>query len=477
MEALTECLRGSSVARTDGTDFPGYDHSVEPTEAIRCQNPVMRSTARPEDPVPPPTATRSRPAGILRQRDFRLFWLGQSTSRFGSAITTVALPLVAVWPLDASTLQIALLQAATWLPWLIIGLPAGVWVDRLPRRRLMVVCNLVSLVLLASVPMAAWLHALTIGHLLAVALLCGMTSVFFETAYQVYLPSLVSAEHLADGNAKLYGSEAAAQVAGPGAGGLIAQMLGATFGLVADSASFLVSLTCLLTIRHRESLRTVATVRRTLPREVAEGLRFLVRDPYLRTMAVFGAAANLALLGYQSILVVFLVRDVTAGPRTVGLVIALMSVGGILGALVATTVARRFGTAHGMLICHLATSPFALLIPLSRPGPRLALTVLGGIGVGTGVVAGNVIKDSFRQTYPPRHLLGRVITAMQLINYGTIPPGAVLSGLLGTALGLRPAIWIMTVAFVLSTGVLFTGPIRRHRDLPETAQQTETMPR
>lgn len=401
------------------------------------------------------------------RRDFRLFWVGQTTSRFGSAITAVALPLVAVGPLDASALQIALLQAAAWLPWLVIGLPVGVWVDRLPRRPLMILCNVVGFLLLTGAPVAAWLGVLTIGHLLAVALLSGVTAVFFQTAYQVYLPSLLTTDRLADGNAKLHGSEAAAQVAGPGAAGLIAQLFGAVAGLLADAASFLISAVCLLAMRHREPRRPVPT-RRSAPREMIEGLRFLAHDPYLRTLAAFGAGANLALTGYQSILIVFLVRENGLGAGTVGVVVGVMSAGGLLGALVAAPVARRFGTARGLLICQLGTAPFALLIP----GPSLALIALGGFVVGAGVVAGNIIKDSFRQAYTPRHLLGRVITGMQFVNYGAIPLGAVLSGLLSTVVGLRPTLWIMASVFVLSTGILLTGPIRRRRDLPGTAAQT-----
>ncbi len=417
----------------------------------------------------PPTLAATRRGTLLRHRDFRLFWLGQTASRFGSAITAVALPLVALGALNASTLQIALLHAAVWLPWLLIGLPVGVWVDRLRRRPVMITCNVAALLLFISVPVAAWLNALTIEHLLTVALLTGAAAVFFETAYQVYLPSLLSTDQLAEGNAKLHGSEAVAQVTGPGAGGLIAQLFGAVFGLLADAATFLVSTVCLLIMRHREPRRSARTPHQPLLKEITGGLRFLAHDAYLRTMAAFGAAANLALIGYQSILIVFLVRENGVEVGTVGVIIAVMSCGGVLGALVATTVARRFGTARGMLLCQLGAAPFALLIPLAGPGPRLTLVVLGGMAVGTGIVAGNIIKDTFRQTYTPRHLLGRVVTGMHLINYGTIPLGALLGGLLGTVLGLRPTMWIMTAALVLSTGILLTGPIRHHRDLPDTA--------
>ncbi|MEU4427951.1 MFS transporter [Actinoplanes sp. NPDC024001] len=412
-------------------------------------------------------AAGPRPGGgLLRHRDFRLFWAGQTASRLGSSITSVALPLVAVGTLNASTLQVALLQAAVWAPWLLIGLPAGVWVDRLPRRPVMLICDALGLLLFLSVPVAAWFGVLGIGQLLTVAFLAGVVSVFFETAYQVYLPSLLPTDRLAEGNAKLHGSDAAAHVAGPGAAGLLAQAFGAVYGLFADAVSFLISGICLLTMRRREPPRTSPPERRPLRAEISTGLRFLIRDPYLRVLAAYGAMSNLALHGYQAILIVFLIREVGVRPGTVGVLFAAMGTGGVLGALIATRVARRFGTAHGMLVCQLGAAPFALLIPLTGTGPRLALLVLAGVVIGTGIVAGNVIKGSFRQAYTPRHLLGRVLTSMQLLNYGTIPLGALLGGVLGTTLGLRPALWLTTSTVVAATGILLIGPLRRHRDLP-----------
>ncbi|MEV6842363.1 MFS transporter [Actinoplanes sp. NPDC051411] len=370
-------------------------------------------------------------------RDFRLFWAGQTVSRFGSAITTVALPLVADGVLHASTLEIALLSAVSWLPWVLIGLPAGVWVDRLPRRPLMMVCNLLALLALATVPLF-----LNVAHLLAVALVVGAATVFLDTAAQVYLPSLLSASELGSGNARLHGSEAAAQIAGPGAGGLLAQLSGALFGLLADGFTFLFAALCLLFVRRREP---VPAVRRKVA--LGDGIRFLVRDRYLRTMTLFGAAANLALLGYQSILVPFLRHENGIAPGLVGVVVAVMSSGGVLGAMLATRVARRFGEVRGMVLCQVVAAPFALLIPVGGLGP----VMVGGFAVGAGIVAGNVIKDSFRQTYTPRHLLGRVVTAMQLFNYGGIPLGAVIAGLLGSTIGLAPAMWVMTSVLVAST--------------------------
>jgi MFS family permease len=405
--------------------------------------------------------------GLLRQHDFRMFWIGETTSALGTNVTRLAVPLVAVLVLDASTFQVSLLAAAGWLPWLVVGLPAGAWVDRLPRRPLMLACDAASLVLLLSVPVAAWLGGLTFGHLLGVELLVGTAGVFFQTAYQVYLPGILGTEDLPEANAKLQGSEAAAQVAGPGVAGLIAQAVGAVAGLVVDALTFAVSAVCLLRIRTPERLAPAESPADGLRRQISEGLRFLVADPYLRVLTGYGALSNLALTGYQSILVVFLAREVGVGAGTVGLVIAGMSAGGLVGAAVATTVGRTLGTARGMIAANVAAGPFALLVPLGAPGPRLLLVVLGGFGIGVAVVAGNVLKGSFRQTYTPRQLLGRVVVGMQFLNYGAIPIGALLGGTLGTVLGLRPTIWIMVVCVALAPAVLLIGPIKAARDFPD----------
>jgi predicted MFS family arabinose efflux permease len=418
---------------------------------------VRRATA-----VPP-----VRRAGLWWHRDFRLLWIGQTTSRLGSSVTSLVLPLVAVATLGASTFQVALLDAAIWFPWLVIGLPAGAWVDRLPRQPVMVVCDLVSLLLFLSVPVAWWSGALTIGQLLTVALLAGTAAVFFQTAYQVYLPALLDRDRVVEGNARLQASEAAAQVTGPGLGGLIAQTFGAVLGLLADAASFLVSAVCLLSIRAREPRGAKEAEQTSVRREIAQGLRFVAADPYLRVFTVFGAASNLALIGYQSILVVFLVRVVGVRPGTVGILLAAASLGAVIGAAGATRVARRFGTARGLLLCELVCAPFGLLLPLTGPGPRLAFAVVGIGVVAVGVAVGNVIKGSFRQTYTPHQLLGRVTVSMQLLNYGTMPAGALIGGALATAIGIRTTMWVMMGGAVLATLTLLAGPIRRHRDLPD----------
>jgi predicted MFS family arabinose efflux permease len=409
---------------------------------------------------------RRRVGGLWWRRDFRLLWFGETTSNVGNAISMMAMPLVAVVTLRASTFTVGLLAAAVWLPWLVIGLPAGAWVDRWSRRAVMLVCDLVSLVLLASVPVAAWLGVLTVGQLLVVALLTGVANVFFSTAYSVYLPAVVGPDDLAEGNAKMQGSESAALVAGPGIGGAVTQAFGAVVGLLADAVTFAVSAVCLLGIRVRERPAVPARENASLRREIAEGLRFVARDPYLRVLAGYAASTNLAANILMAILVVFLVRTVGVGPGTVGALLAVMSCGGVAGAALSTTIARRFGTARGLLLCELCTAPFALLIPLTTPGAGLAWFAVGGFVVEMGIVASNVIFGAFRQSYCPPSLLGRVTAGTRFVVFGAIPLGALLGGALGSALGVRETAWVATALSTLSVLVLLAGPLRTRRDLP-----------
>ncbi|TDW94531.1 putative MFS family arabinose efflux permease [Kribbella pratensis] len=401
---------------------------------------------------------------LLRtHRDFRLFWIGETINRFGSAISSVALPLVAISMLDATTFEVGLLTAAAWAPWLLIGLPTGAWIDRVRRRPLMLVSSAVSGLLLAMVPLAGLVplagDVLTIEFLLVIAGLVGAASVVFQTAYTAYLPTLLDPSDHAEGNAKLHGSASAAQIAGLGCGGLLVQFAGAANALFVDAASFLVALGCLAAIRFRER-------RTNAPRQagaIREGIRLVAHDVWLRTLTIFGAVSNLALMGYQAIVVVFLVREAGLTAGTVGTLIAAASSGGVLGALVGRRT-MRFGTARALLLCELGLPTLALLIPLGGASPWFYL--VGAFGVSLGVVGGNVVKATFLQSYCPPDLFGRLTATNAFVNYGTIPLGALLGGTLGQTLGLTPALWITTAGVPLAGLVLLASPIRGRRDLP-----------
>jgi MFS family permease len=418
------------------------------------------------------TAGRRTRGGLWRYRDFRVFWIGETTSQVGSAVTVVALPLVAVESLHASTFVVTLLTASTWLPWVAIGLPAGAWVDRLPRRPVMLACDAVSFAAFASVPVAAWARVLSVPQLVVVALTAGAASVFFSTAYEVYLPSIVDRAELTEANAKLTGSQAAAQVAGPGLGGTIAQAVGPAAGLLADAVSFAVSFACLTAIRRREDPVAGESVAagRHLGREVREGLRFVMGDPFLRPQLAFGAVGNFFLTGTEALWVVFLIRTVGATPGIVGLLLAVGSAGGIAGAVVAGPLATRWGTSRTNLVAVGVGLPFALLMPLTVAGVGLLFFVGAIFMVAAGAVASNVITASFRQTYVPAGMLGRVSSCMMTFSYAMMPAGAVLAGLLGQALGIRPTLWVLTAGTATSGLLYLASPMRRLRDLPADSQ-------
>ncbi|BDM68374.1 MFS transporter [Streptomyces nigrescens] len=410
-------------------------------------------------------------SGLLRRhRDFRLLWCGETAGKFGAAVTNVAMPLVAVSTLHASTFAVGLLAATGWLPWLLIGLPVGVWVDRVRRRPLMLASAALSLALFAAVPVLARYGGLGLGALLAVALLTGGAAVVFQTAYSAYLPTLLDPADRAEGNAKLHGSASAAQIAGQGTAGLLTQLVGAVGGLLANAATFLVALLCLLGIRHREphpAERNGGRAARSLPAEVAEGVRLVAGDVWFRTLTLFGALSNLALMGYQSLVAVFLVREVGLPSGAVGGLLALASTGGIAGAFLVRRAAARLGTARAMLLYELGLPGAALLIPLTTQGAGTLLYVAGSFGVSAGVVGGNILKAGFQQRYCPPSLLGRLVASSAFLNYGTLPLGALLGGALGSALGVRTALWITTAGVPLAALTLVLSPVRTVRDLPE----------
>ncbi|RKT54242.1 MFS transporter [Saccharothrix australiensis] len=410
-----------------------------------------------------------RGVGLLAERNFRLLWFGETISQLGTAVTTVAMPLLAVLALDASTFVVGLLNAAVWLPWVLVGLPAGAVVDRLPSRLVMILADAISVLLLLSVPVAAHFGLLTVPLLLAVAFGVGVAAVFLLTAYQVLLPSLVEAEHLPEANSKLLGSEAAARIVGPGLGGVLTQLVGAVTGLVVNAAGFLVSLVCLSTIRVREEAGRRVERGGSLLRDVAVGVRHVVVDPYLRPLTLYAAVSNLAAAALQALQVVFLVRAVGVGSAEVGLVLALAGSGAVLGALAVRRFTARTGTARGLLLIALCTAPFALLMPLSTGGVGLLWFVVGGFVLDAGIAAVNVIIGSFRQRYCPREVLGRVTASMRTVSNGALPLGALLGGALGTFLDLRAAMWVAAASQLVCVVFLLTRHLRRLRDLPVAA--------
>jgi predicted MFS family arabinose efflux permease len=291
--------------------------------------------------------------------------------------------------------------------------------------------------------------------------------VFFSTAYQVYLPALVTADEMMEGNAKLQGSMSVALVSGRGLAGLAAEALGDATALLCNAVSFLVSAACLLSIRGAAPRPVPSGHTKNMWAEITEGTRFIVRDPVLRSLSAYPALANLGIGGGGSALfVVFLVRVDGFGSAAVGVLMAMAGIGGIAGALTARRVAARLGTARALLLNTVGSGLAGLLLPLTAPGPRVACFVVGALLVGAGMTGGNIIVTAFRQMYVPVAMLGRVTANQRFLVFGAVPVGALLAGGLGTALGVRNALWVMLAIYAVAPVVLFGRPVRGRRNLP-----------
>lgn len=406
-------------------------------------------------------------APLLRlNRNFNLLWLGEGVSVLGNATTSILLPLLAITGFGAGPGWMGALTAAAWLPWLLIGLPAGAWVDRLDSRRVMIVADLVAATALSSVPFAWLLDLLTLPQLVVVALLNGGCAVFFRTAYVKLIADIVEPENLEEANARLYGTESAMQVVGPGLGGVMAQVLSAAGGLAVDAISFVVSAVCLIRIRPSRPEKVEETATEPFVARIRAGIAYVAHDRYLRILTVIGGISNFGLTGYATLLVLFLVDDLHLRPSLVGAVLMLGSLGGLLGAVLARRISQRWGSGRASTALLIGAGPPALLIPLAGPGWNVTWLVAGLFLVGVFVVAGNVVRAAWRQQYVPARLMGRVITTSQVVNFGSMPVAGAVAGILGETLGLRATIALMALTHAIACISVLGTPLRPLRELP-----------
>ena len=418
----------------------------------------------------PPTGPALR-RSLWRHRDFLLLWGGQAVSEIGSAVTVLALPLAAVVLVNASTFQVGVLTAMSTVPFLLVALPAGAMVDRAAKHRLMMWCDVGRLLLMASVPLATLpgLH-LTYVHLLIVALLAGVLTVFFDVAYQSYLPVLLEREDLVDGNGKLGVTQSFAQFAGPSLGGVLVGALGAARAMVADAVSYGLSALSLLLIRTPEPHPRSSRERRRIREDIKEGLHFVVKHPILRKVVACTGTANLFNSMIVAVEMPFMVRVLHLTASGVGLILTIGAVGGMVGGVIAHPLAKRVGSARIIWLSPLVLALPVFLSPLAEPGWRVLLWAVGIAFFGLTAVVYNVAQVSYRQAITPHDLLGRMNASVRFIVWGTMPLGALLGGALGTAFGLRAAIWIGVTGAYLAALWVFFSPLRHMRDVPAHAE-------
>ncbi len=421
-----------------------------------------------------------------------LLWAGQSISEIGSEVTVIALPLAAVVLLHATTFEVGLLAAAGTACFLLVALPAGLVVDRVAKRRLMIVCDVSRMLILGSVVVAAALDVLTMVQLFVVALVTGLATVFFDVAYQSYVPNLIARERLHDGNGKLGATQAFSQVAGPGLGGALFGLLRAGV-MGADAISYGVSTASLLLIRARESRPDkpgkpnradqpgkpdrAARADRAVAgaglagwrRELFAGLAFVFRHPVLRKIAACTGTANLFGSMAGALQIIFLVRVLGVRPAEAGLLFSLGSLGGILGGVLSGRLARWIGSARIIWVSVGVFGLIPIVMPLTEPGPRLVLFPIAFAGLTFTIVIYNIAQLSYRQLICPPELLGRMNAAIRWIVWGTLPLGGLLGGVLGSALGIRTTLWIGVVGAWSAALWVFFSPLRKMRDIPEQA--------
>ncbi len=410
---------------------------------------------------------RVRRAGLWNNYDFMQLWTSETVSQIGAQITLVALPLLAALSLDASAAEMGMLTAAGTAPPLLLGLFAGVWIDRLRRRPIMVATDFGRAAVLLAIPILWWMDVLQIEMLYAVAFIVGVQSLFFDVAWVTFLPAVVRRDQLIEGNSKLQASASAAQVAGPGLAGLLVGIAGAPVAILVDAVSYLVSAAFILRVRTKEKQPERHADSHVL-REMREGLSVVVSNPILRAIAASGATVSLFGYIFLAVYVLFMTEELGFSATEVGLVFSLGGFGAIFGAILAEPIKRWIGIGPAIIFGRIGFGLGGLLVPMAVLAPSFEVPlVLGAEFLQWLMYLIAIVNEvSLRQSVTPDRLLGRVNATMRFLNAGMIPIGALIGGMLGGLIGLRETL-LVGVAGMLITGLwVYLSPLRTTRDTP-----------
>ncbi len=407
---------------------------------------------------------------LLRETQFRRFWIGQTISVVGDQVSALAMPLVAVLVLNVDPAQMGLLTAATLLPHLLFSLPAGVWLDRVhSRRRVMILTDLARAAVVLSVPVAWAAGVLTLEQLFVAGFLVGTLTVLFDLSWSVIFVAIAPRERYVEGSSLLHGSRSLSYVAGPTIGGGLVQAIGAPLALVADGFSFIASALFLRRVDAAEA--PIQPEEGTLRERFAAGLSFIFRDSIMRAVLLSAATINLFNFGFSALFVLYATRELGVSPGVLGLVLGVGAVGGLLGATIASRVGRRIGVGPAYALgCILFPAPL-ILVPLAGGPPALVLGALflAEFGAGLGVMILDINVGSVMLARTPDRIRSRAMGAFRTVNYGIRPVGATLGGLLGSAIGVRETLFIVTIAPLLGILWLLWSPVIRLRELPSEA--------
>ena len=410
--------------------------------------------------------------GLWRHPDFLKLWAGQTVSLGGSLVSRIALPLVAILTLEASPAEVALLRIADLLPGIVIGLFAGVWVDRLRRRPLMIWSDVGRAVLLGSLPLAALAGGLGMAHLLVVVFAAGMLTALFEVAYHAYLPTLIARDELVEGNSKLEASGAAVEVVSFGLGGWLVQVLTAPIAILVDAVSFVVSAICLVAIRTPEPASSEPESEQTTWLAIREGVRLVLHDPILRALAGASTTLYFSIAIWLSMFLVFLTRDLELQPSVFGVLFAIGGVCSLIGAAFAERVERWLGLGLTLIATLLVTAAGLLLVPLAA-GPFVLVVLLVGAQQLADAPATifQIHERSLIQATVPDGSLGRVTASLRVAGWTAMLSGTIVGGLLGEAIGPRATMLVGGLLALPSVLWLVWSPVRRLDRLPVAVEE------
>jgi len=410
---------------------------------------------------------RTRRWQVLRVHDFRQLWFADTISQFGSRFSELAVPVLAVTILGANELQMGLLTAFEFLAFLVVGLPAGAWVDRWRKKRVLVTGDVLRALALGSLPLAWWLGWLTFTQVLLVALVVGTCRVFFDVAYQSYLPELVEPGQIGEGNAALQAPESVASIGGPAVAGGAIHLIGAPLTIGVDALSFLGSALFIGRIRHADEPPPREN-RRPLRVEIGEGLRFVFGHPLLARITACTGIGNFFSSATGAMLVIFCLNDLHLDAGQLGIAMGLGAVGGLLGALATPHLNDWIGEGRTIPVSALVWVPGGLLMPLAGTViPPLVALMASSALTSFAVVVYNVTQVSFRQRLCPRPLLGRMNASIRFVVWGGMPFGGLVGGIVGQAFGARTVFWAAAAGALLACLPVLFSPLIRMRDLPK----------
>ena len=411
---------------------------------------------------------------LLRHPDFLKLWTGETVSVFGSQVTQLALPLIAATILQVTAFEFGLLNTVEMVPFILLSLPAGVWVDRLRRRPILIVADLGRAVAIGSIPVAFALNALSIWQLYVVGVVVGGFTVFFDVAYQSYLPSIVDRDQLVDGNAKLQVTQSASAILGPGLAGVLIGIVRAPFAMTLDALSYLWSAAFVAWIRRPEApipSRDVATdgPKPSMRAEIAAGLRWVTGSPILRPIAASTGTANLFGQISNGIFVLYLVRERGLPAEAIGLAFSIGSIGVLLAALTTGAITARLGVGRMLVLGSITFSLEWIVIAAAPDALIFPATVVSVFLGGFGGVAWNINQVSLRQAITPPRMQGRMNASMRFIVWGTIPVGLMIGGTLGSLIGLHATIWVGALGGLVAFLPVTLSRVRTIRTIPEAA--------